>query len=316
MPIPSVSDRDFAEMFEKLGPNALARRVGMDVRKIYERRRHIEDRIGRQLTAPEANPNRTRFGVSHPKWLERKIENGVVLVGSDAHYWPDIVTAAHRGFVHFIKMLKPRMVVLNGDVLDGARISRHAPIGWENRPTLVQELEACQERLGEIEKASGKAEKIWTLGNHDGRFETRLATVAPEYAKVHGVHLKDHFPLWQPCWSVCINDDVVIKHRIKGGIHATHNNTMWAGRTTVTGHLHSHKVTPFSDYNGHRWGVDTGTLAEPYGPQFEDYMEQSPVNWRSGFCVLTFEDGELLQPQLALVRGDGVIDYCGKLYHV
>jgi hypothetical protein len=49
------------------------------------------------------------------------------------------------------------------------------------------------------------------------------------------------------------------KHRMKGGIHAAHNNTLHAGTTMVTGHLHSVKVTPFSDYNGTRWDVDTGT---------------------------------------------------------
>lgn len=81
-------------------------------------------------------------------------------------------------------------------------------------------------------------------------------------------------------------------------------------------HPVQHSLKATSDCNGTRWGVDTGTLAEPYGPQFEDCMEQSPVNWRSGFCVLTFLDGELLQPQLALVRGDGRIDCCGKVYEV
>ena len=56
-----------------------------------------------------------------------------------------------------------------------------------------------------------------------------------------------------------VNGNVVIKHRMKGGIHAAHKNTLHAGTTMVTGHLHSLKVTPFSDYNGTRWGVDTGT---------------------------------------------------------
>jgi hypothetical protein len=34
-----------------------------------------------------------------------------------------------------------------------------------------------------------------------------------------------------------------IKHRFKGGMHAPQNNTLWAGVTMVTGHLHSQKVT-------------------------------------------------------------------------
>src|SRR6185436_20343423 len=126
------------------------------------------------------------------------------------------------------------------------------------------------------------------FGNHDALFETRLATVAPEYARVHGVHLKDHFPRWKPCWSVWINNDVVVKHRWANGVHAVYNNTLRSGKTFITGHLHSLKVTPWSDYTGTRYGVDCGTLAEPYADQFIRYTEGNPLNWRSGFILLTF----------------------------
>lgn len=251
-----------------------------------------------------------------PHRIPLDIENGCVPVGSDAHYWPGNVTTAHRAFVKFCAEMKPKAVILNGDALDGARISRHAPIGWEKRPQLVDEMEACKVRTFEIEKVTKRIRKIWSLGNHDARFETHLAMVAPEYAKVNGVHLKDHFPAWEGCWSVWINDCTVIKHRFKSGIHAPWNNTMWAGRTMVTGHLHSQKVYPLSDYNGTRWGVDTGTLAEPYGPQFVDYTEDAPVNWRSGFVVLTYWKGQLLTPEMVRVIGDGQIEFRGKVIGV
>lgn len=248
--------------------------------------------------------------------LRLNIDNGTVLVFSDAHYWPGIVTTAHRGLVHLAKKIKPTAIVANGDILDGASISRHAPIGWESRPSLIQEIEACQDRLDEIMKACPKARRLWTLGNHDARLETRIATVAPEFAKVHGVHLKDHFSMWEPAWSVWLNDDTVIKHRYKGGIHATHNNVVNSGKTIVTGHLHSLKVTPFDDYNGTRWGVDTGTLAEPFGPQFQGYMEDNPRNWRSGFAVLTCVGGKLMWPELVPVVDETHIYFRGELIEV
>ncbi len=320
--MPQCSVEDFVRLVETIGVRPTARRLGLSQSAVHRRRRRLEEMLGRQIVSGLRKEVRsghaTRVGAAHPKWLTDEIETGIVLVGSDAHYWPaklTPVTTAHKGFVKFCKDLKPRIVVMNGDVLDGAKVSRHAPIGWEDRPELIHEIEAAQERLGEIEQAC-KARRIWTLGNHDGRFETRLATVAPEYMKVHGVHLKDHFGAWEPCWSLCINDSVVIKHRYRGGIHATWNNVVNSGRTIVTGHLHSLQVRPFSDYNGTRWGVDTGTLAEPYGPQFEDYTESNPLNWRSGFVVLTFHKGRLLQPQTAMVIEDGKIDYCGKVIEV
>lgn len=252
----------------------------------------------------------------HPARLQLDIDAGVVLIASDAHYWPGEPTTMHRAFVRACKEMRPSVVIMNGDVFDGASVSRHPPIGWETMPTVKQELEACQERLGEIEIAAEKARKIWPLGNHDARFETRLAMQASEFKGVDGVHLKDHMPLWEACWSVFINDCTVVKHRFKGGIHATHNNALWSGRTMVTGHLHSAKVTPLTDYNGTRWGVDSGTLCEAPWPQAIDYLEDNPVNWRSAFVVLTFHKGRLLQPELCLQHAPGQVEWRGRVWDV
>ncbi len=71
-----------------------------------------------------------------------------------------------------------------------------------------------------------------------------------------------------PCWRVIVNGNVHIKHRFKGGIHAARNNTLNAGESIVTGHLHRLQATPLTDYTGLRWGIETGTLAEPCGDQF------------------------------------------------
>lgn len=158
--------------------------------------------------------------------------------------------------------------------------------------------------------------KLWTLGNHDSRFETMIASKAIELAKVKGVHLKDHFPLWEPAWSVWINEDVVVKHRFRGGIHAPHNNTLWGGKTLVTGHLHSLRVSPLTDYNGTRFGVDSGCLADVYARPFVDYTEDSPRNWRSGFVVLTFRDGRLMWPELCAVVNEEYVEFRSELIRV
>lgn len=309
-----VPDKEFIELIETVGPQEAARRLKQDYGTLGARRRRIEERTGRQITPPP-HPYNTRHAIEHPGRLHLDMDDGVILVGSDHHYWPGEPSTAHRAFVMFCKQMKPSVVVCNGDAFDGSTISRHSPIGWEKRPSVIEELEACKERLGEIEAATFKARKIWNLGNHDARFETRLATVAPEYAKVNGFHLKDHFPLWESAWSLFVNDDVVIKHRFKNGIHATHNNAMWSGKTTVTGHLHSLKVTPLTDYNGTRFGVNTGTMTEPGGPQFE-YLEDNPVNWRSGFVVLTFHKGRLLWPEVVHVIEPGLVEFRGQVVSV
>jgi len=255
---------------------------------------------------PKDAPGRVNF----------EVENGYIVIGSDAHYYPGVISTAHKALVEVCKQVRPVAVVLNGDEFDGASISRHSRIGWDNKPTVKHELEAVSDRLTEIEEAAGTRNLFWPAGNHDSRFETFLASNVPEYQGIDGFRLKDRFPAWKPCWALFINQDLVVKHRFKSGIHAPHNNTMWAGRSIITGHLHSQKVMPFSDYNGTRWGVDCGTMADPYGPQFYDYTELSPVNWRSGFCVVRYKDGELLEPSLVRVIRPGVVQWGLETFEV
>lgn len=310
----SCSDAELIELIGLHGMRGAAERLGIGERRVYERRRAIEKRLGRAVNSP----NSRAISPTHPARLEMEIHHGIIMIGSDHHYWPGPASTAHRAFVKLCKDLSPALVVANGDVLDGATISRHPPIGWEKNPPLKEELEVCSERLGEIAMAAKKAERVWCLGNHDARFETRLATVASEYAEICGLHLKDHMPDWSGCWSLWVNDDLVIKHRFKGGIHAPHNNTLWAGKTVVTGHLHSQRVSPFTDYHGTRWGVDCGTMADVHkpNPAFVDYTEDNPLNWRSGFAVLTYEDGMLLTPELVRVIDDGLCEFRGKTFKV
>jgi len=318
---PKVSHEAFAEMFRKHGVQGTAQLLQVHERRVFERRTRAEAALGIKLESP-IGPGGTKpgerdadlAGVEAPR-MEIDFTDGVVLVGGDAHYWPGPSTTAHRGFCYFAKELKPKIVIMNGDALDASSISRHPPIGWEGLPSLADELAAVQERLGEITTASRRARRIWPLGNHDARFNTRLAMQTPEFRHVPGTRLVDHFPDWEPCWAAFIGGQggAVVKHRFKGGIHAPHNNAMWAGRTMITGHLHSQKVTPFTDYNGTRWGVDAGCLAAPRGPQFT-YIEENPRNHVSGFCVLTWAKGVLLPPELATVISEerGIIWFRGK----
>lgn len=250
--------------------------------------------------------------------LEVAFSEGTVLVFGDAHYWPGDPSTAHRALVKFCKKLKPAFVVSHGDVIDGSSISRHPPIGWESCPSVQDEINICQKRLAEIEKAAPNAIKVWLLGNHDARFETRLAQVAPEFKHVHGIHLHDHFPRWERGMSLHIGGErgAIIKHNFKGGAHAPFNNALHSGRTTVTGHLHSAKVEPLTDYNGTRYGVDTGCLADIYHEAFQGYCADNPRNWRSGFCVLTWRDGLLLMPELVTVVDKDRVQFRGELISV
>jgi hypothetical protein len=319
---PLLSDSQFMLEFERHGAARLAAQLGVGLRNTYARRRKLERETGQRLSSPNAagTPARDVDIPEHPGRLLSTIADGICLVGSDCHYWPGPPSLMHRAFVSFCKGQhidkKPVEVIINGDVIDAGQISRYPPIGWTQQPTLKQEIEAAQERLGEIEAAAGRVRRRWPLGNHDARFETRLATQVREFAQVQGTSLVHHFPLWEPCWSVWINDEIVVKHRYKGGIHATRNNTLMSGKSIITGHLHSAKVSPFDDYNGTRYGVDTGCIADPKHRAFVDYTEDNPKDWRAAFAVLTFVGSRMLPPELVLAWDATHVTFRGKIIHV
>ena len=295
----------------------MASNLGLSVRGIQSRRNRLEAYYKENMDTLEVRD----MIAPKPLRVNLGIENGTVIVFSDAHFWPSIKTTAYKGLIWAIQNVEGlKAVINNGDAFDGASISRFPRIGWDSTPSIIQELKACEIALGEIEdeakKVNHKVKLIWPLGNHDARFENRLASNAPQYEFVKGFSLKDHFPLWEPCWSTWITDSVIVKHRYKGGVHATHNNTVSSGVSICTGHLHSLKVTPFNDYNGTRFGVDTGTLADPTGPQFENYLENSPTHWRSGFVVLTFHRGHMLWPEVVNVVDAKHVEFRGKVIKV
>jgi hypothetical protein len=317
MPIKSgFTDEEFIELWKiHKSPAKIAAALGTKERSVYRRRNEIAAKYNIALnTGKEVRT----WSPPKPK-SELGIVDGTVIIFSDAHFWPGVRTTAFQGLLWAIETLQPKAVICNGDAFDGASISRHPPLGWSRTPSVIDELNTCKEMLGEIveltKKVRHNAKLVYTMGNHDARFEMRLASNAPQYVNTPGFSLKDHFQDWEFCMSTWLTDDVIVKHRYKGGVHATHNNTVNAGKSIVTGHLHSLKVTPYADYSGNRFGVDTGTLAETNGPQFE-YAEENPQNHRSGFAVLTFKDGELLWPELAHKWKNGQIEFRGEVVDV
>lgn len=317
----NINDDEFIAVYRKLASAfKVAEHFGMSHPAVWNKRRKLERDRGIILPQNDKRAKYARGEIAHNNAVfSMQVENGCVLIGSDIHVWPGMRTTTQRAFIHFAQKLKPVACILNGDVFDGATISRYPSIGWESKPTVGQELEAVSDFLGDLVKALGSSLRLWNLGNHDGRFENRIAAVAPEFAGVKGVHLRDHFDQWTPAWRVDINDDVVVKHRMAGGEHADWNNVVKGGKTTVTGHDHRLNVTPYRDYRGTRYGVRCGYMGEsPLDPQFVNYLEAHETNWCPGFVVLTFRDGNLLLPELVAKAEfvDDAVQFRGELVHV
>jgi len=319
----SCTDEQFIDLWDThQSVTKLAKILGITERAVNYRRRSMEET--HQVKLGGIDIRSTKYDASRPKsfsplkQVELGMLDGCVIVFSDAHFIPGQRSTAFKGLLYMIQELAPHAVICNGDAFDGASISRH-DVTDQPQTSVIQELKACQGALGEIEEVAKAARHnvklLFTWGNHDIRFGNRLAQHAPQFKEVQGFKLTDHIPDWDFCWTVWPTDQCIIKHRYKGGIHATHNNTVQAGVSLVSGHLHSLKVTPFSDYNGVRFGVDTGTLAEIDGPQFT-YAELNPSNHRSGFAVLNFFNGRLLWPELVHKFDENLIEFRGQVYDV
>ncbi len=309
-----LSEADFIAAWEQgnRSPVRVAEITGIGVRSIYKRRDALAKRgIYLQTGQNPDNHSKTEWtaadGWAFPRERRVTVDGGVVIVFSDAHYWPGEASTAHKGLLEVCKALKPRRIVANGDIFDGARISRHDAHGWSRRPSVKEEIEICEHRLGEIEDAcgGGRCEKDWQIGNHDVRFERSLISKVSDFEGLSGFRLQDRFPRWEMAWSLLVNPGshhpVMIKHRFaSSGIHAAYNATLKGGVHTVSGHTHILEVKPWGDYRGRRYGVQTGTLADPESGSME-YAENNPSSMCSGFAVLTFKDGLLLMPELAEV---------------
>lgn len=303
---PKISDEDFIALWHRSGgsPQIVADSSAITLRAVYARRAFLAKKgiiLGSRFNT--AKTEWTDVGRAYPKQNDLLLMDGTIVVFSDAHWWPGHDrTVAHHALIEIIRELKPAAIINNGDAFDGARVSRHAPLGWAKLPSVKEELEVCQENLNELAIiGKNKSQLYWNIGNHDARFDRCLCQNAPE---MEGAieRLEDRFPAWNMAWSLNVNDNTMVKHRYHNGIHATYNNTLKSGRNIVTGHLHRLAVTPWGDYNGRRYGVDTGTLAIPDGPQF-DYAENNPSPHCSGFAVLTFKNGLMLPPELVEVIG-------------
>lgn len=325
MPRTNLSDEQFIQLWKE-NPSIvkMGRATGSSASAAAARRRRIEKQYGIRLATVDDQGRKaydeTMLITEDRVEVKLNVKNGCVLVGGDAHYWPGNIPVMHKAFVYFAKRLKPVASILNGDAFDGASISRHPSIGWEGKPNVKQELDACKNRMWELKKAT-TGRTIWNAGNHCLRFETRLAAVASEYKDVDGIHLKDHFPEWTPAWFTTINEGqpshTEIRHRDKGGVHASYNNTKESGVNIVTGHDHRADVVPFNDRRGRRYGVRHGMMAGSCrDPQFVNYLEGRTTNWQSGLALLTYRDGRLLPPELILGVDESHVDFRGETINV
>lgn len=307
-----ISDEDFIRLWHKAGgsPTIAARLTGLAESRVYTRRRQLANQGVVLKTKAITNNSSKIYGwgdteKQYPLETSVSLKNGRILCISDAHYWPGIITTAHLAAVEWAKQEQPEMIAVMGDMFDGATVSRHPPLGWEKLPRVIDELDACRERISEFERAVPEAIKIWHIGNHDARFDRCLVGNASQYEGLEGFSISDYFKQWKFTYLSTVNNQLGLRHRpVNGGVHSAYNSALKYGMSYAHGHLHQLKVTPVDNATGRLWGIDCGHLADPKGPQFA-YREGLSIGVCSGFAVITLYQGMVVDAEICTVNQFG-----------
>ena len=279
-----------------------------DMRCMNRYRRAAEDLLGIRLDLTGSPQGRNNW----PRTSEHIKAEGSAVVFSDAHFWPKTTSPAYFGLLEVLHQVKPQIVLDNGDSFDGATISRHAPISFDHLPSLADEYKCCLEHMDGIIDASGKQASFYrNVGNHDLRFEGKMASKVPEMIGMPATTIGELFPKWKHNYSIVFNDELIAMHKWHCGIHAAWNNVLKAGKSIMTSHTHRLKVLPHTDYGGRKYSIETGCLADPEGPQFS-YCLDTAKDWQPGFVVIEFDENGI-HPEVAELIG-GRVRFRGKYY--
>lgn len=183
--------KDYLRRFPTLPKLTLAKKIFKEHPLQYNSIEHVRTSIRfhtgslgperRKATTDKSQFNRkTEFVMPESYALTYEpyiISQSKVLILSDLHI-PYQDNQAIKAAIKFGKEKNVNCILINGDLIDFATISRHEK-DWRMR-SVAEEFEAVRGFLNELRKHFPKAKIVFKLGNHDERFEKFLFLKAPE----------------------------------------------------------------------------------------------------------------------------------------
>ena len=106
MPVPKLTDQEFIEAWNSHESAAdFARVLGVNLSSLRKRRRRIENRYKINLEAKQKKNQYAHYSTAgnHAARYAAGIENGIVIVFSDAHFWPGLRSTAFKGLLWAIE---------------------------------------------------------------------------------------------------------------------------------------------------------------------------------------------------------------------
>lgn len=224
------------------------------------------------------------------------ISQSKTLILSDLHF-PYQDNQAIKTAIKYGKEKKVTCILINGDLIDFANISRHEK-DWRMR-SIADEFEAVRKFLKELRSHFPKAKIVYKFGNHDDRWEKFLFLKAPEIFDCSDFQLDVLLKLGELKIDA-VKDMLPIKigklnvlhgHEIQGGggINPARATFLKTIDNVLIGHYHRTSTHLEKTFNGKGLGVNSsGCLCGMY-PMF------SRVNkWNLGFVYveLNIKTGE------------------------
>jgi predicted phosphodiesterase len=204
---------------------------------------------------------------------------------------------------------KVNFILINGDLLDFAAISRHER-DWRQRLP-HEEFEAVRKFLNTLRKTFPNAKIIFKLGNHDERWEKWLFVKAPELFDDPEFKLEVRLKLGE------LKIDIVKdKQPIKiGKLTVLHGHELAGGSGGVNPARAAFLKTLDSVLIGHFHKTSQHTEASMYGDVLSVnsqgclcgmHPHYMPVNkWNHGFCYVehNLKTGDYLLHNLKIIKG-------------
>lgn len=203
---------------------------------------------------------------------KRKIKAKRVGIIPDSH----IPYEDKRAYDLTIKVMQehdPEEIVLLGDYADFYGVGGHGKTPGLAK-SFMQEVEAVNARLDELDKKFPRAKKVYICGNHEWRLDRYVAKNAEDLDGL--ISVPQMFCLkqrknwtWVPYTSDQLyqvaGSKLYARHEpLGGGTHVAHGSVVKAGCSLVFGHTHRLQESQVVMANGdqHR-GISLGWLGDP-----------------------------------------------------
>lgn len=199
------------------------------------------------------------------------INQSRVLVISDLHF-PYQTNQAIELALDYGKSKKVDCILINGDLLDFANISRHDK-DWHARST-KEEFDACRQFLKSLRLNFPKTKIVYKLGNHDERWEKFLYTKAPEIFDVAEFQLEVLLKLGELKIEIVKNKrpvkigklTVLHGHELAGGaggVNPARSTFLKTYSNVLVGHFHKTSSNTETSLDGNIVAVNsTGCLCD------------------------------------------------------